>query len=365
MVSLSIRSARASGWRRKRAIRSASPAMIPACGPPSNLSPLAVTTFAPARSAPAMSGSSGRSRSGRQQPRADVDHQRNTETGQLTDRHRRGEPRHLEVRRMHLQHAAGLLTNRCDVIGARRPVRRSDLAQRRARACNEVRQPESVADLHELTATPHHLAARGQHRHREQQCRGAVIDNHDIARIGKRARSAARAPRPREARRPSPRSYSTSTYPAATSSASRAAVRERGAPQVRVEHRPGRVDDRGQARRPRRADDRARARRADQAATVPLRTRSCDARTTSRTRARPSRRCGSDEPCVRKTSVGLRDGAARVGVHARDLTCKPPTTASAVAEADGNRTRLTGILGHTDFEDQEAHQVPRRLHRQA
>ena len=35
-----------------------------------------------------------------------------------------------------------------------------------------------------------------------------------------------------------------------------------------------------------------------------------------------------------------------------------PATASTVAEADGNRTRLTGILGHTDFEDQEAHQVP-------
>jgi len=32
-----------------------------------------------------------------------------------------------------------------------------------------------------------------------------------------------------------------------------------------------------------------------------------------------------------------------------------------VAEADGNRTRLTGILGHADFEDQEGHQAPRRL----
>src|SRR5579863_6773328 len=32
-----------------------------------------------------------------------------------------------------------------------------------------------------------------------------------------------------------------------------------------------------------------------------------------------------------------------------------------MAEADGNRTRLTGILGHTDFEDQEGHQAPRRL----
>jgi selenide, water dikinase len=35
---------------------------------------------------------------------------------------------------------------------------------------------------------------------------------------------------------------------------------------------------------------------------------------------------------------------------------------TAGAEADGNRTRLAGIPGHSDFEDQEGHQAPKRLH---
>lgn len=29
-----------------------------------------------------------------------------------------------------------------------------------------------------------------------------------------------------------------------------------------------------------------------------------------------------------------------------------------MAEVDGNRTRLTGMPGHTDFEDQGGHQTP-------
>src|ERR1035437_9218271 len=33
-----------------------------------------------------------------------------------------------------------------------------------------------------------------------------------------------------------------------------------------------------------------------------------------------------------------------------------------MAEADGNRTRLTRIPGHTGFEDREGHQAPVRLH---
>ena len=48
MVSLSTRSARNSGCRRTRAIKSFSPAMMPACGPPSSLSPLKVTMPTPA-----------------------------------------------------------------------------------------------------------------------------------------------------------------------------------------------------------------------------------------------------------------------------------------------------------------------------
>ncbi len=58
-VSLSTRSARASGCRRRAWTRSARPSSSPACGPPSSLSPLAVTSAAPSRSAVVASGSSG------------------------------------------------------------------------------------------------------------------------------------------------------------------------------------------------------------------------------------------------------------------------------------------------------------------
>src|SRR2546427_711499 len=35
--------------------------------------------------------------------------------------------------------------------------------------------------------------------------------------------------------------------------------------------------------------------------------------------------------------------------------------AGTTAEADGNRTRLTELLGHVGFEDRGGHQAPRRL----
>ena len=47
-VSLSARNARCSGWRRSFSTRSARPTMMPACGPPSSLSPEKQTRSAPA-----------------------------------------------------------------------------------------------------------------------------------------------------------------------------------------------------------------------------------------------------------------------------------------------------------------------------
>jgi hypothetical protein len=35
---------------------------------------------------------------------------------------------------------------------------------------------------------------------------------------------------------------------------------------------------------------------------------------------------------------------------------------AGMAEADGNRTRLTEMLGHVGFEDRGGHQAPLRLH---
>ena len=59
-VILSGRKARISGSRSTRATSAAVPAMIPACGPPSNLSPLNSTTSAPAAMPAATSGSPGK-----------------------------------------------------------------------------------------------------------------------------------------------------------------------------------------------------------------------------------------------------------------------------------------------------------------
>ena len=61
----------------------------PAWGPPSSLSPLAVTTVAPSASAVAASGSSGSSGSGAQQPAADVDDERARPASRAPGRTRR------------------------------------------------------------------------------------------------------------------------------------------------------------------------------------------------------------------------------------------------------------------------------------
>ena len=76
-----------------------------------------------------------------------------------------------------LRIAAGRLPDRQRVVGRARAVGRAHLAQPRARLGHHVGHPEPSADLHELCARDHHLAAarqrcQGQHR------RGrAVVDD--------------------------------------------------------------------------------------------------------------------------------------------------------------------------------------------
>ena len=85
-VSLSTRSARAAGCRRSRSISSASPNSRPACGPPSSLSPLAVTRSAPSRSTVVASGSSGSSGCGVSRPEPMSTTSGTPSAGQLGDR---------------------------------------------------------------------------------------------------------------------------------------------------------------------------------------------------------------------------------------------------------------------------------------
>ncbi len=84
-VSLSTRKARASGARRQRCTSSAAPAMMPACGPPSSLSPLAVTRLAPPAQRRREVRLVGQQRVGLQQAAADVHDDRRAQPGELGD----------------------------------------------------------------------------------------------------------------------------------------------------------------------------------------------------------------------------------------------------------------------------------------
>jgi hypothetical protein len=116
--------------------------------------------------------------------------------------------------------------------------------QRRAGAGDEVRETESVADLDELASAPDHLAAAGQHRHREQECRRPVVDGHDIAGIGQRGPE-------RGERAPASRGTFAIREVVFDIDISRRRdqrfarrFRERRPAEIGVQHRPGGVDDR-------------------------------------------------------------------------------------------------------------------------
>src|SRR5664280_2534726 len=159
----------ASGWRRSWATRAASPRTSPACGPPSSLSPLAVTSTAPARSVPAAVGS-----------------------GLL-----RPDPK---VGGVHLEHEGGVRPDRIGVVAEHCAVRGPDLADPGAGGHQQVRQPEAVPDLDQLPTADDHLAAAGQRGRGQHQGSGAVVHHQRVAGAGdgsqQRSQGAAPAGRP-------------------------------------------------------------------------------------------------------------------------------------------------------------------------
>ena len=185
-VSLSARSARCSGCRRRRSIRSARPTRIPACGPPSSLSPEKQT-----RSAPAARLAAGRRlvADRRERPRAEIVDERQA---RLPSRARRAATasgcsvkpttRKLDwcTRRM----TAVLGADRPLVVGDPRAVGGADLDEPGAGARQHVGDPEAVADLDQLAARDEHLAALGERRQGEHHGRSAVVD--DERRLGAR-----------------------------------------------------------------------------------------------------------------------------------------------------------------------------------
>ncbi len=194
-VSLSMRSARASGWRRSVPMTSAAPNNRPACGPPSSLSALHGDHRGALAQRRRDVGLVGQQRVGREQPAAEIGDHRHRQGGQLGHRHRAGEALDAEVAGMHLEHGRGVRADRCGVVGARDPVRGADLAQPGAAGRDEVGEPEAVADLDHLAAADDDLATRADRGRGEHQRGGAVVDRE--RRLGRRAPPAA-------ARRPDP-----------------------------------------------------------------------------------------------------------------------------------------------------------------
>ena len=182
-VSLSARSARWSGWRRSRSTSSARPTTIPACGPPSSLSPEKQTRSEPAARLSRAEGSPSRwTRT--PEPRSSTSGSpcRRGDRRQLGHRRLLGEADDAEVRLVHAQQHRGLGPDRALVVGGARAVGRADLAQARARAREHVRDPEAVADLDQLAARDEHLPILGQRREREHHRRRVVV--HDQRRLG-------------------------------------------------------------------------------------------------------------------------------------------------------------------------------------
>ncbi len=249
-VSLSTRIARARGWRRIRATASApapgAPSTSPACGPPSSLSPDAVTSAAPWRERGGGVGLVGQQGVRGEQARPDVGDDGHAEIGQLVDPAGAGEPAHHEVRRVHLEHERGVLADGRRVVGAGDPVRRADLAQPGPGRLQQRGDAEAVADLHQLAAGDDHLPALRQRQRDERERRGAVV--RDVRGRSGGHGSQQRADRARAARAALAGGQVQLHVARARRDRKRRAgrVRQRRPPEVRVQQHAGGVEDRAQ-----------------------------------------------------------------------------------------------------------------------
>ncbi len=168
-VSLSARSARCSGCRRSRSTRSARPTTMPACGPPSSLSPEKQTRSAPARR---LSAGVGSSPIRRERARAEVVDERELvaprDRGELRELRALREADDAEVRLVDAQENSRLRPDRVLVVGSARAIRRSHLDEPRAGTRKHVGDPEAVSDLDQLAARDDDLACP----RRAQRARG-------------------------------------------------------------------------------------------------------------------------------------------------------------------------------------------------
>ena len=184
-MSLSARSARWSGCRRSRSTSSARPTTIPACGPPSSLSPEKQTSAGAGGEALACLRLVAERH---ERARAEIvdEHElaRGRDVGELRERRVLREADDAEVRLVHAQQHGRLGPGGSLVVGGARPVRRSHLDEAGARAREHVGDAEAVADLDQLAARDEHLAALREGGQGQQHGGCVVVD--DERRFGAR-----------------------------------------------------------------------------------------------------------------------------------------------------------------------------------
>ena len=316
-------------------------------------------------------GLPGQQRLRGEQPAAEIHDERHSRraarAGQLGDLDLAGESDDAIVAGVDAQHAAGPLPQRPRVVGQVGAVGGADLVEAGAGGGDEVREPEAGPDLDELAAADDHLAGAGQRGGGEQERRGAVVDHQGVLRLragGEQGRAGAGA-----ASRPGSRAQveldvgvSGCGLDGATRRCGQRCPAEVGVHDDPggVEHRPqggcGPAADRGE-------DLVEHLLGRDLPASCPVLRGADDVphHTLAQAVARP--------PDLRlgEQVIGARNATARVGRGVGSLRglghrnllgpCRRPRGADAqVAEADGNRTRQTEMLGLTGFEDQGAHQ---------
>ncbi len=98
---------------------------------------------------------------------------------------------------MHLEDEPGLRADRRRIVILRRTVRRADLTQPRPGRFQQVRQPETVADLHHLAAADDDLAPGGERGGGQHERRRTVVDHvHATGRRDRAGQGGERRPPP-------------------------------------------------------------------------------------------------------------------------------------------------------------------------
>ena len=199
-VSLSTRSARASGWRRRRCdevgVAEHQPGLRAA-------EQLVARRGDEIRPGPQLAGRvrlRGQQRVRREQPRPDVGHHGHAQPDQVGDRHRRREPGDDEVRRVDLEDHAGVRTDGVGVVGAVHAVGGADLAQPCAGDSSRSgrRNPSPISTISPRAMTI--SRPDGQRRRRQDQRRRPVVGDVHAARVGDGRGQRARRARARAGR---------------------------------------------------------------------------------------------------------------------------------------------------------------------